>query len=125
MNGWLLVARISCSARARLILFRLIISFLLNTARSQLSPWTIQPYLRIPFMAYSRLDFFSLTRYTFPTSPFPINFILSKLLGPTSTFRTLIEFELYVLRKAMDWRNWPGEGVFEPLVGIRRRSSSS
>lgn len=33
MKGWLLVARISCSARALLILFRLIISFLLNTER--------------------------------------------------------------------------------------------
>ena len=31
MNGWLLVARISCSARARFILFLLIISFLLST----------------------------------------------------------------------------------------------
>ena len=31
MKGWFDVARISCSARARLILLRLIISFLLNT----------------------------------------------------------------------------------------------
>lgn len=31
MNGWFDVARISCSANARLILFRLIISFLERT----------------------------------------------------------------------------------------------
>ena len=35
MKGWFDVARISCSARARLILFRLIISVLLNTIYDQ------------------------------------------------------------------------------------------
>lgn len=48
----------------------------------------------MPFIAYSLLDFFSCTRYTFPTSPLPISLILSKLPGPTSTLRTLIELEL-------------------------------
>lgn len=48
----------------------------------------------LPFIAYNRADFFSRTRYTLPTSPFPINLILSKLPGPTSTFRTLMELEL-------------------------------
>lgn len=33
MNGWFEVAKISCSARARLILLRLIISFFESTAR--------------------------------------------------------------------------------------------
>jgi hypothetical protein len=65
-------------------------------------------------MAYNRLDFFSRTKYTLPTSPFPINLILSKLPGPTSTLRTLIELELYVRRNATDWRIWPGEGI--PLI---------
>lgn len=62
-------------------------------------------------MAYSLLDFFSRTKYTLPTSPFPINLILSKLPGPTSTFLTLIEFELYVLLNAIDCRICPGVGI--------------
>lgn len=61
-------------------------------------------------MAYSRLLFFSLTRYTLPTSPLPINLILSKLEGPTSTFLTLMELELYVRRKASDVRAGAGSG---------------
>lgn len=74
----------------------------------------------VPFMAYSRLDFFSRTRYTLPTSPFPISLILSKLPGPTSTFRTLIELELYVLLKATALRIWPGEGTpFTVSTGTR------
>jgi hypothetical protein len=64
-----------------------------------------------PFIAYNLLDFFSRTKYTLPTSPLPISLILSKLPGPTSTLRTLIEFELYVLRNATDWRIWPGVGM--------------
>jgi hypothetical protein len=70
--------------------------------------------IHVPFIAYSRLDFFSRTKYTLPTSPLPINLILSKLPGPTSTLRTLIELELYVRRNATDWRIWPGEGM--PLI---------
>lgn len=62
----------------------------------------------LPFMAYNLLLFFSRTKYTFPTSPLPINLILSKLPGPTSTFRTLMEFELYVLRKANVFRRFGG-----------------
>lgn len=64
-----------------------------------------------PFMAKNLVDFFSRTKYTFPTSPFPINLILSKLPGPTSTFLTLMEFELYVLLKAIDCRIWPADGT--------------
>lgn len=80
----------------------------------------MQQCQNIPFMAYNRLDFFSRTRYTLPTSPFPINLILSKLPGPTSTFRTLIELELYVLRKATALRIWPGEGIpFNVSTGSR------
>lgn len=37
-----------------------------------------------------------------------MSLILSKLCGPTSTLRTLMELELYVLRKASGLR--PGEG---------------
>ena len=73
----------------------------------------------IPFIAYSLLDFFSLTKYTFPTSPLPINLILSKLPGPTSTSRTFIEFELYVLLKATALRIWPGDGT--PSCGATGR----
>lgn len=35
MNGWLAVARISCSANARLIFFRIIISFFESTKGSE------------------------------------------------------------------------------------------
>ena len=35
-----------------------------------------------------------------PTSPLPMSLILSKLCGPTSTSRILIELDLYVLLKA-------------------------
>jgi len=63
---------------------------------------------RVPFIAYRRFDFFSLTRYTFPTSPLPSNFIFSKLEGPTSTLRTLIELEEYVRRNGAGLPNRPG-----------------
>ena len=66
----------TCSANARLILFRLIISFLLRT-----------------FIANNFSVFFSRTRYTLPTSPLPSNLILWKLLGPISTLLTRIELE--------------------------------
>jgi hypothetical protein len=56
-----------------------------------------------PFIANSLSDFFSLTRYTLPTSPFPSSLIFWKDPGETSTERTLIEFELYVLRKTVLW----------------------
>lgn len=39
----------------------------------------------LPFIAYSLSLFFSLTRYTLPTSPLPSILILEKLDGPTST----------------------------------------
>ena len=61
-----------------------------------------------PFMAYNLALFFSLTKYTFPTSPFPINLILSKLLGPTSTVRTLMLLLLYVRLNATLLRILPG-----------------
>lgn len=64
------------SAKARLILFRLIISFLLRT-----------------FIAYSLCVCFSLTRYTLPTSPLPSMRTFWKLEGPTSRSRTLIELD--------------------------------
>ncbi len=77
-------------------------------------------------MAYNRLLFFSLTKYTLPTSPFPINLILSKLAGPTSTFRTLMEFELYVRLNAMTFLKFGGcfipslplplQGNYDPLA---------
>lgn len=71
-------------------------------------------------MAYSLLLFFSLTRYTFPTSPFPISLILSKLDGPTSTVRTLILLLLYVRRNAALSRILPGLGTpSTPGIGIK------
>ena len=71
-------------------------------------------------MAYNRLLFFSLTRYTFPTSPFPISLILSKLPGPTSTCRTLMLLLLYVRRKAILLRILPGLGMpFTPGIGSK------
>lgn len=81
--------------------------------------------LRLPFIAYSLVLFFSLTRYTFPTSPFPMSLILSKLLGPTSTLRTLMLLLLYVLLNAILLRSFPGvtgplipgTGSKSPLVG--------
>lgn len=39
----------------------------------------------VPFMAYKWSVFFSLTRYTFPTSPLPSNLIFWNEDGPTST----------------------------------------
>lgn len=81
MNGWFDPAKISCSASARLILFRLIISFFEST-----------------FIANSLSVFFSRTRYTLPTSPFPSSLTLWKLLGPTSALRFLIELDEYVRR---------------------------
>lgn len=65
------------------------------------------PY-EIPFIANNLLDFFSRTRYTLPTSPFPIILIISKLAGLTSTSFTLIELELYVLGKPFDCLSLPG-----------------
>lgn len=62
----------------------------------------------IPFMANNLLDLFSRTRNTFPTSPFPIILIISKLPGPTSTSFTLIELELYVLGKPFGFLGFPG-----------------
>lgn len=62
-------------------------------------------------MAYSLLLFFSRTRYTFPTSPFPMSLILSKLDGPTSTVRTLMLLLLYVRRNATFSRILPGLGI--------------
>ena len=72
-------------------------------------------------MAYSLLLFFSRTRYTFPTSPFPISFILSKLDGPTSTLRTLMLLLLYVRRNATFSRILPGLGT-PSIPGIGTRS---
>lgn len=83
-----------------------------ESQRPSSRPCSVQ---NVPFMAYNLPDFFSRTRYTLPTSPLPINLILSKLPGPTSTLRTLMEFELYVLLKATALRSWPGEGM--PLGG--------
>lgn len=122
IKGWLLVAKISCSANARFILFLLIISFLLKTADVDIQPMSCSDRGRIhtPFMAYNRLLFFSRTKYTFPTSPLPSSLILSKLPGPTSTFRTLIEFELYVRRNAWFFIR-SGTASPTPLdVGTRR-----
>jgi len=65
-------------------------------------------------MAYSLLLFFSRTKYTFPTSPFPMSLILSKLDGPTSTVRTLMLLLLYVRRNATLLRILPGLGM--PLM---------
>lgn len=62
------------SASARLTLFRLIISFLLNT-----------------FIANNFLLCFSLTRYTLPTSPLPKSRIFWNDDGPTSRLRTRID----------------------------------
>lgn len=62
-----------------------------------------------PFIANSLSVFFSLTRYTLPTSPLPKSLIFWKLLGPTWTERILIELLEYVLRNA-------ALGVFE-VVG--------
>jgi len=109
MKGWFAVASISCSVKARLIFFRSIISCLEST-----------------FIAYSLSLFFSLTRYTLPTSPLPSILILEKLDGPTSTWRTLIELLEYVLRKAIlpgtggsvkPWESFPYDAVegFIPL----------
>lgn len=73
----------TCSAKALLILFLLIISFLDST-----------------FIANSLSVFFSRTRYTLPTSPLPKSLTLWKLFGPISTLRTRIEDDEYVRRKA-------------------------
>lgn len=82
MKGWFDPAKISCSAMARLTLFRLIISRLLNT-----------------FIANNLSVFFSFTRYTLPTSPLPSSLILLNDDGPTSTCRTRIDDDEYVRRK--------------------------
>lgn len=100
MNGWFDMARISCSASARLILFRLIISFLLST-----------------FIANSLSVFFSRTRYTLPTSPFPSSLIFSNELGVTSTVLVLIELDEYVRRK-------PTEGGCSELPAADRLATT-
>lgn len=94
---------LTCSASARLILFLLIISFLLRT-----------------FIAYSLSVFFSLTRYTFPTSPLPSSLIFTKLAGPTSTFLILIEFDEYVRLNACrgDCTGDPPFPIASPLPPI-------
>ena len=77
-------------------------------------------------MAYSRLLFFSRTRYTLPTSPLPISLILSKLDGPTSTFRTLMEFELYVLLNAIELSRFGGCRAPSPsCAGTAREPASA
>ncbi len=60
MNGWFAVARISCSASALLILFRLIISFFDSTADMSFNQ--MRMFHGSPFMAKSLSVFFSLTR---------------------------------------------------------------
>jgi len=50
-------------------------------------------------MANSLSVFFSLTRYTLPTSPFPSNLIFWNEDAETSTERVLIELLEYVRRK--------------------------
>lgn len=82
-----------------------------------MSKRTLHRDQHLPFMAYSLALFFSLTRYTLPTSPLPINLILSKLLGPTSTFLTLMLLLLYVRLKATLFLILPGLNPLIPGTG--------
>lgn len=59
----------------------------------------------LPFIAYSLSLFFSLTRYTLPTSPLPSILIFEKLDGPTSTldgwYKTKVAGQSYYVLPAV------------------------